>query len=60
MRLPLSVVPALFVLEEVVVFKFELPVVKLKGEQPTKFGAVEFTASHSWRLNWMAAGRRQL
>lgn len=31
------------------------PVVRLKGEQPTKFGAVEFTAAHSWMLNCIAA-----
>lgn len=27
------------------------PVVRLNGEQPTKFGAVEFTAAHSCTLN---------
>lgn len=31
------------------------PVVKLKGEHPTKLGAVELTAAHSWMLNCIAA-----
>ena len=31
------------------------PVVRLNGEQPTKSGAVELTAEHSWILNCIAA-----
>lgn len=31
------------------------PVVRLKGEHPTKLGADELTAAHSWTLNCMAA-----
>lgn len=41
--------------EEKVVLAPPVPVVRLNGEQPTKFGAVEFTAVHSWILNWIAA-----
>lgn len=55
--LPLMVVALLRlpVAEAAVLCLLAPPVVKLKGEQPTKLGAEEFTAAHSWMLNWMAA-----
>lgn len=52
---PLMVVAAVFALavdEAVLLFP---PVVRLNGEHPTKLGAVELTAAHSWILNWIAA-----
>lgn len=51
-RAPVIVVAAVFSLEvEEAVLLFAPPVVRLKGEQPTKFGAVELTAAHSCMLN---------
>ena len=48
---PVRVVAAVFSLAELDVRGFALPVVRLKGEQPTKAGAVAFTAAHSCMLN---------
>lgn len=45
---PLIVVCRVFAeAEDAVVLRFDWPVVRLNGEQPTKFGAVELTAAHS-------------
>lgn len=54
---PLIVVASMLVLDVVLVVLCLLapPVVKLKGEHPTKFGAVELTAAHSCILNCIAA-----
>lgn len=53
---PLRVVAAVFsVAVEDAVLLLVPPEVRLKGEQPTNCGAVEFTAAHSCMLNCMAA-----
>ncbi len=55
-RAPLMVVAAVLSVEvDEAVLPFAAPVVRLKGEHPTKLGAVEFTAAHSCMLNCMAA-----
>lgn len=55
---PLIVVASAFVppvADVVVLCLLAPPVVRLKGEHPTKFGAEELTAAHSWILNCIAA-----
>ena len=57
-RAPVIVVAAVLSVAEEdddAVLLFAPPVVRLKGEHPTKLGAVEFTAAHSCMLNCMAA-----